>query len=336
MAEVNPTPGTGSAGQRDRRWKRRWLAIVKLLVTAGIVYAIVDRIQIADIRTEFVELHWRPLLIGIALIVPNLAVQYFKWRYLVTIIEPHTPAWRILGSLMFGFSVGLVTPGRLGEMGRGFYITEASTSRLTGMAIIDKVLSQWALALCGLVGLVVLLLDERETSVLMEWLCVIMAVLFVLFNLVLIRRPSVLRGLIRMARRAVLPLPFSSKIAALLSVSEEFRRHHTLPGLTYALLFQAVILAQFFFFINAFTTMELFDALVAASAAMFVKSLLPIALMDLGVREGAVIYFFGLVGSGTAAAFNTSILIFLTNVLLPGSIGVYFVLQYNLAARHEH
>lgn len=338
MAEVNSMPDMGDFPSETppRSGRRlRWFLLIKLLLTVFLVYYVVNKIQMTEIRAEFSDVRWPFLLGGLALTAPNILIQYLKWRYLVRIVEPAAPPGQVFGSLMCGFSMGLITPGRLGEVGRGFFIPNASRSRLTGMAIIDKVLSQWALALAGLFSLTYLLIDEKERSPVMEWLCVILAALFVAFTLVLLLRPVVLRTLIRSSKRALVLLPYRQKLFDLVSASDEFRRGHFLPSLTYAIVFQLIVFSQFYFFINAFTTLPLFDALIASSAAMFIKSLIPVALMDLGVREGAVVYFFGLLGSSYAAAFNSSILIFLSNVLLPGALGLYFLVKHNFGTAHE-
>jgi uncharacterized membrane protein YbhN (UPF0104 family) len=59
--------------------------------------------------------------------------------------------------------------------------------------------------------------------------------------------------------------------------------------------------------------------------------LLPVTFGDLGVREGAAVFFYGLFNVPEAAVFNTALLIFLINFLLPalsGSVYLFKLREY--------
>ena len=58
---------------------------------------------------------------------------------------------------------------------------------------------------------------------------------------------------------------------------------------------------------------------------MVTKTLLPISIGDLGIREGAAIYFLGKVNVLKVHAFNASMVLFLFNVLFPSLVGMFLL-----------
>ncbi|MBL7996172.1 flippase-like domain-containing protein [bacterium] len=320
----------------SRKPRSIWFFLFKLLVTLSIVALIFNKIQLTEIKAEFKDVIWLPLAAGMAMTVPNILIQYYKWRYMVHLLDRKISNGTIFTSLMCGFSIGLITPGRLGELGKGVFISSQSKSQLTGMAIIDKILSLWALSVLGVMSLFYLIEFKFSVSVWPKSLFMIIAVLFVVLLLILVFQPSFLRTLIQLSKKIVARAPFREKIFSLISASDYFKKQHFMPGFYFSMIFQLIILFQLFLFINAFTGLTAVESFLAGASAMFVKSLLPIAVMDLGVREGAVIFFFGKYGVPASSAFNASIMLFLSNVLIPGIVGLYFFTKYNFFRRHEN
>jgi len=314
---------------KSARYRKPILLLLKFAVSVWLVYFILTKIQLSEIHAEFDQINWFCLVMGAVLTMPNILVQHLKWRYLVHVVEPRIGYKEIFESLMCGFSIGLITPGRLGELGKGFFIPSVPKVQITGMSIIDKILSQFALSIFGMVGILYFLREKFHFPLSLKIFLIAAAICFAGLLWCLIFWPVTIRRAIRNSKKLFYRMPYRRQIFSLISASDLFKRHHFWPSALYAVIFQLIIYAQFYFFINVFDDVTWVEALSAASGAMLVKSFLPIALMDLGVREGAVIYFFGLLGVTSAAAFNASILVFVSNVLLPGAIGVGFLVHFN-------
>ena len=63
----------------------------------------------------------------------------------------------------------------------------------------------------------------------------------------------------------------------------------------------------------------------------YAKALIPpLTLMDLGIREGAAVFFLGMLGLPQAAALNAALLLMTINLLLPASFGIPFVFRLKL------
>ncbi|MBX7150324.1 flippase-like domain-containing protein [bacterium] len=329
--EINSTPD----GNPKNSLKKTLLLLIKIGITVFLFYFIATKIQLTEIRAEFSEINWNAFGIGLAMTIPNILIQHYKWRYLTHILNPAISNRDIFASLMCGFSIGLVTPGRLGELGKGLFLTSVRRSEITGMSIIDKVFSQLALSVFGLIGMVMMIEFQFQPGTEIKTLVIIFGVLLITILSMVAFVPERVRDVIRSSKKIFHYAPFRDKIFSLISASENFKKHHFAPSLAYALIFQLIIYVQFYWFINAFTPMPISDGLIGASSVMFAKSLLPIALMDIGVREGASIYFLGKLGISASAAFNASIMIFLSNVLLPGVIGLFYLVHFNFFKRHD-
>lgn len=333
MAEVNDKTYPMPNQQRNsahpatpaRRIRKILFFVLKLVLTVLILLYLIDRIQWTALKAEFREIRWIPLIIGFMLTIPNLWIQYIKWRYLVKIADPAIQGKDIFRSLMCGMAIGLVTPGRLGELARGWYIRTNDHAPLIGMGILDKLFSVSALALIVLPGVVWMHPPERRGTV--EWLMIILAGIIALMLLTVIIYPGILRALLRLFKKAVYTLPLYRKIFALISATDHFHHKQLMMSLGYGFIFQSVIYTQFFWLLQAFSDADYLPVFFAVNLAMFLKTLLPVAVMDLGVREGAVVFFLTKTGVTAAAAFNASLLLFISNVLLPGMIGLFYLIH---------
>lgn len=326
-------PAGGSQAKNGTR--KMVFLMIKIGITAFLFYFIATKIQITEIKAEFSGIDWVAFAVALAMTVPNILIQHYKWRYLTHILNPAITNRDVFASLMCGFSIGLVTPGRLGELGKGLFLPFVRRSEITGMSIIDKVFSQLALSVFGLMGMLLMMEFQFQPGVEIKLLVTVFGILLIAVLVMVAFFPERVRDLIRSSKKLFHYAPFREKIFSLIAASENFKKHHFIPSLAYALLFQLIIYIQFYWFINAFTPLSFADGLIGASSVMFAKSLLPVALMDLGVREGASIYFLGKLGISASAAFNASIMIFLSNVLLPGVIGLFYLVHFNFFKRHE-
>ena len=61
---------------------------------------------------------------------------------------------------------------------------------------------------------------------------------------------------------------------------------------------------------------------------MFVKTVIPpVSLGELGIREGASVYFLTTMGETSSVAFNASIFLFIINLLIPSLIGLVLLMK---------
>ncbi len=223
------------------------------------------------------------LICGVIALV-GLGVQWMKWQLLLRDQIPETNRRDALYSLLGGAALGLVTPSRLGELGRGVFL-ERSRAKAALLTAVDKLSS--AVVTLSLGAVAAWILWPQLRGFLLLLFCILGALLY--------------WGWCR--RKASVPLPVAWGAIAGLSV-----------------LFNVVFMGQFFYVVTASVAAN--SAVVLAVPVIFaLKTLLPLGFLDLGVREAAAILVFSSLGLEPQPAFVASILIFVCNVCLPAGLG---------------
>lgn len=299
-------------GTRRLTGRRRyaWL-VIRIGIGIALLVAMVSMLDFQRVVETFTQARVPFLAAGIMLSLANIGSQVVKWRYLLSLVHPGV-TWRASAmSVLFGNSLGVVTPGHFGEfVGRALHLREQSPFVIGGMALVDRLQNLFLFAIGAAVALAAFSFMALEASLAIASLFVLMLV----FGGALA---------IRWARRttaAIKPAWLEEMFRALKILGAP----QWLASIAYSAMFYCVILMQMFCFLNAFQSVSLLSASAGWAMTLFVKSFLPISFGDLGVREAASVYFFSRLGVQPPAAFNAAFLMFVVNIMLPGIAGVFF------------
>ena len=82
--------------------------------------------------------------------------------------------------------------------------------------------------------------------------------------------------------------------------------------------------------VEAFSNYTILPTLSGIAATMFSKIIIPISFGDLGIREGAAIFFLGRVNVLKIHAFNASLLLFVINILIPSVVGIFLIHRFSI------
>jgi uncharacterized membrane protein YbhN (UPF0104 family) len=224
-----------------------------------------------------------------------------------------------------GFTFGFVTPGRLGEFGRAFFIKDCPWVKVLGMAFMDKFFSLAVVIFWGAIGVMFFVGRELYIYTLAPIIIFCLITLIVIYYIIL--RPEIIRSFLYSLN---VILPFRDKIKLLMSSLDNFHRKQALNLLLLSVGFYFIFFVQFYILVCAFQGAPLLPSFFAIASVMLVKSMLPISFGDLGIRESAAIFFLGKIGLLEATAFNASILLFVINLLIPSIVGLFLLLKYRL------
>lgn len=266
------------------------------------------------------------------LLLPNIGLQYGKWRSLVRWSHPAAPGGEILRSLLSGFAFALFTPARLGEFGgRALVMNEPRRGTLVALTAVDKFVSLAVTVAAGIAGLSVYLQRGAGASFLAS-VCAGAGVLVV--------------GWVASARTARIPKnigrallrrsPVLQRAAARLAEGfPRVPRPVLLKQLALSAVFYATFCTQFILLLFAFGPVDIGAAAAGIACVMFAKSVIPpVTFGELGIREGAAVFFLGGLGIAAAAALNASFLLFCINILVPALAGGAVLAHRWLFARH--
>ncbi len=296
-----------------------WIKTAIAVILLGLMLYIV---RPASIWSALRSARYETVAIALALMPLNILLQEIKWRYLVKLVYPKAGFSDTLGSLLGGMTFGIVTPGRLGEYGRGLFIRHGKPLNLVGLIVIDKFYNLGCTVAFGLPALMTL---PWATELISGKLFVSMIFLLGSIDLVLLYfalDPKPVRSLIYALQ---IMFPKGDRIAQLSHGLDRFSAPQARTVLALTLAHYLVFLAQYFALISSFFGVDFITSSRGAAAVLFAKSALPIAIADLGVDQLVSVQFFGQFGASSEAAFNASILLFAMNVLLPALAGLFFI-----------
>lgn len=304
-----------------RRLKYIWF--LKLLVGLLLLYFLYRNIyQKQHLIEVFSSASLKYLLLGFLFLFVNFLVQFIKWRYILRTYDRHIPNSLVVKSLLFGVTLGFITPGNLGELARALYFKNYDRLVITGLNVVDKFSSILVFTTVGLFSLNYLFINNFTWE---GWV----GVSLTMFNFLVLLMLWVLalnpHWLPKLFEKLNWKANKSQWIKNLFRGVQHLRRRDSLIILTISMVWLIVIIIQYHLIILAFEKVNFTHSFLAVSAALFTKVVLPISIGDLGIREGATVYYYSLFAVSHTAAFNTALLIFIINFFIPAIIGSYFV-----------
>jgi len=301
--------------------KKNLVIAIKAMVAICVLALLVRRITWHDLlhATRHAHLAW--ITLAFVLLIPNLYCQLWRWRLIVQRLHPQVKIGDLLHSLFAGITLGFITPGRIGDLGRTIFIPGADWLALVGLMLVEKWYALLVVYFFGLIGLIPFLQTAFRPEL---WVPVeLTGLVLVTLGISLVLHPAFLSYLLKRFDRA----PQRRRLHQLLVGIRRLTPSLSRALLLLTLLQVSIYFLQFYFLIKAFTPLALLPGLSAVAAVMWSKTMLPISLGDLGIRESAAVYFLGKLQVPSAAAFDSALLLFGMNVLLPALIGFVFLLQ---------
>jgi glycosyltransferase 2 family protein len=222
-----------------------------------------------------------------------------------------------LRSLFGGFALGLITPGRLGELARCVFVREQERAQVALLTLLDRLLDLWALF--ALVGASLFFLVPYPAAVfgVAVWLALLPVVM------------GLPRLLVRLSKLA--PKPWRSRWHLTEAVAE--LPHIQTPR--YAILALGAMwaeLASFFFLLCAFFPTG-FTTAVATYPYIVLAGDLPFSFSGMGVREGVAALLLSPYAVPSGAAVDAALLWFAFAILLPAVLGSVWLLVERVRSR---
>ncbi|MBN2030958.1 flippase-like domain-containing protein [bacterium] len=314
--------------------KKRWaFYFLKISIACIILFILIHRVQFEQIYLAFINPN-RPVFIflAIVLLMPNLFIQWYRWFFLLKLVNPQITVLESFSSYFGGFTIGMITPGRIGEVSRGLFLKDIDKLKAVGMVFIDKLYSVAIIFIGGVWGIAILLSHLSGWVSFIVWPIFTMSLLITSLILIFITRPHGLKSILY---HLSLMLPYRDKTRRFIRCFDPFgkRESHILFMLSFLMYF--IYILQFCFLALAFQNLPFVALFSSTTSTLFAKTLLPFSLADLGIREGASIYFFSQFQVEKVTAFDSSILLFAINILIPTFIGFFFLLKISCEEKNK-
>ena len=311
----------------------RWLSsILKLMLTLGVLGAIVATVDPAALLASLRSAEWAWVVVAVLLLPLNLALDGWTWKQLLHTILDRVPLKPLAGGVLSGIALGFWTPARVGEYaGRALFLPEGDRWTLS-LSVFAQRMVDMAVGVAVGLALLVGALAGGAVPATLPWLLTAAVgggTLAVLIPFVI--APALVHS------GAQWLMPHWTRVAERTAFFQRLtarQRARVLGGTGARYL---VFTGQMVCLGAAFAPSAPVGLLWAAAGLTFyVKYLVPsLTVLDLGIREGGAAVFFQLFGLGAADGLNAALLLFTINLLVPALLGAPLVPKLRLSPEVE-
>lgn len=284
-----------------------------MVLSLGVVGVTLWRVSFAELWAAFHNLDVRSLLLAVFCILALNALRVYKWHCLLAAVG-NFRLQQSLRTLLGGCVLGLITPGRVGELGRCIFVRQHERPQVAFLTPLDRALDLWALL--TLVGTSLFLLVPPPAAIfgVAPWLALLPVVLGF---------PGLLTHLSTVVQRLRQFHGHLAKVACCLPPARMPR--YAIMGLGAMWL----ELSSFFFLLRAFFPTG-FATAVATYPYIALAGDLPVSFGGVGVREGTAALLLSPYAVPPGAAVVAALLWFVLGILFPAVLGVAWLLVEKL------
>lgn len=305
---------------------------IKIVIALGLFGIMLYTVKLNSIADAFKSARYEFVILGALLMPLNVGMQVYKWRYLVKLVRPEASFMETLGSVLGGFTFGIVTPGRIGEYSRVLFIRDTPPMKLMGLTVIDKLYNYGCMVGFGLPALLTL---PWVFQFFQGHFFIPLMILVVLTDVVLLYfafDPRPVRSLLHALQ---LMFPRKNQIKQLAGGLDRFNHPQAKIMLLLTSIYYLIVLLQHYLFLQAFTSLNIIETFRITSAVLLTKFALPITIGGLGMDQLVSVQYAGQFAVPAEAAFNASMVLFAVNMLTPALVGLLFISKMQIGKRNK-
>ena len=283
------------------RLNKFWGYLLKIAVSAVILYFLLSNIDIPQLSAGFSMVGWSTICLVFFLGVTLWFIEYLRF-YISTkvILKKDTDGW-LLRVFFSGYALRFLIPGGLGEVGKMMFIPGKYSQRLIAY-LADKGSLAFVILIGGPAGVWKVFPQIRQYY----WipLLIVLVAFLIVYHLVLKKSRSFNGNQFYPLKKVLMvtiPLSFI---------------HVFIMALQYWLILRSVDIP----FSIVFMTVNI----------VLFAVMIPISFAGLGVREWTTLQILGQFAISKETALVTPLLVFVCNVLVPALIGVAVILIFKM------
>lgn len=298
--------------------KRKKIKIFLQILGPLIFIYILFRIDYQLLSKEIRLLKWHFLIFAFVLTILEVTVRSFRWRIVLSSLGISISRISCIGLHWLGFFVGNITPGRLGEIIKVYFLKNKGHSvfRSFFSIVLDRVIDILVLLLFGFFIFLFFLKDIGLYIVVVG----IVLLLSVVFIFLLINPKSFIHKTFGKFIRKIFSVDFDSYNR--FTFGKFWQGIRGLKKREVLFFFIYLIIGWFLYFYPRYIiakslglNLSFVDIFVISTVVAMV-SILPISVAGIGTREAAMIYLFSLFGLNKEVAVLFSLLIFTIHIIV--------------------
>lgn len=297
-----------------------WYLLLKIVATVVFVYLVnrsLNRYEIGRLIVHLSLRHW-----GGAFLLGCIGLYFQVKRWQIILRYQKLPAHEriVWKTILWGHFLAFITPGRAGEIMRGLPLTEDRKADSIFAVIIDKVFIIVTVFSAGILCIVLqlLFLHMEISPVVKTGIGIIVFLCGAGFFVLVTNKMFDEKHLVsRYFNRLLKGLPRLLTPAGM-------------RAMLYSCIAHGCLIAQTVILLSMFRCGPLFQVTLAAGQAYAIMPFLPFFIGNMGVREGAYVFFLKKIGLSSvpgelsieSAALATSLSILIINLLIPACLGL--------------
>lgn len=308
--------------------KKYFLTFLKLLIAAGLLLFLINWINPSQIINAIKSANVIYILSSVLLLIPNVYIQFLKWRLTTQSLLNDFDDKKIFNSLFYGFAGGVFTPARIGEyFGRGVAFNDKPIFEISIATFIDKIFLLIIVAFFGSIASLIFIKIYYKVPVMITvGLIIVMLILF--YFLFLFISSDYLQKIIKDKFNQLNKFRIISD--SLLIIRQMDKVYSSKMIVLSAMLYICFIIQYAFLVMSFSNDTHFLQYVLTGNLVMFSKSIIPpVSLGELGIREGASVFFITAIGQPASVGFNASIFLFIINILLPAIFGLILLIKKN-------
>ncbi len=301
------------------RKRAGWFA--RLLIAIMALAWLVSLIDPQQIINAWQRISPGYFVLASALWFANLGLQVYKWHLIINSASRQVSLRDSARSLFGSYTLGIITPGRWGEIGRALFLPGCDWKTVSWLAFFDRATNALAIIFLGAIGFLLYpaLLERAAGSA--SYTIATLVGLLLLLPVLVVLIPALRR---RVAGWLQARYP-QSAWPQLLHMTPRSGLLLRTSALAFAFAF--VFAVQQVLLVRGFSVgLAMVPGVFAVFAIHTIKTLLPVSFGDLGIREGTTALLLASQEVPAAVSVSAALLLFFINVAIPALIGIPFVL----------
>jgi uncharacterized protein (TIRG00374 family) len=306
---------------------KRFISLLLPLIGVAIFIWIVRGIGLQALKEAFRDVEPAKLLIFPVFAAFVTWIRGVRWRHLIRMIDIDYSLPRSMIMWLVGFAAAAVTPGKVGDAMRAYYLSR-DTGRNLGecflTVFIDRLLDLATVLLTGIVALFIFsyyYINLPNLWLIVGGVAAIFGMVYLLLHGKLLRK--ILQPLFNLIApdkyKAELSGHFNSFYQSLSTYVRDWR--NTTVAIFYTLVFWSSVVAMAYTVTLVLGIDVKFRYVLLMMPMITIVEILPISIAGIGTRDAAAIYFFGIVGVGGAQAVGFSLLYVAVGTYLLAAVG---------------
>lgn len=288
--------------------------LLKIGLTILLFIVLFVKINPSEVISILSSIHLSYFAIAISFVPLLYIIRTYKWSVLLDSIKIEKSFVNLFKILIIGVFYGLLTPGKVGELGRAYHLNEKK-SVIIPTILMEKIIDIFILVLLCLLTVILFFIDYSAF-----WYILLILILSLILVMLLLTNKKIILLLskpFKMERESI--DIYIDKFSMLIKDKDAMSKA-TILTICYYLI--SYILAFFLLL-----SLDVNTLMVSTFPLIVLMGNIPITISGLGLRESIATICFLLLGEKGAYGFSFSILLFFTITLLPGIFGYFFAIS---------